>query len=142
MYENNPYFNYGRGGTAPANYYQDPYRQTPVQNNFQQSQRYSIPGRMINNIDEVTPQEVPMDGSVSLFPQNDFSCIYAKTWARDGTIQTMRFVPDVPQQNPQKSPLEERLDHIDQRFDKLEKLLSNKKPYYKPHPKKEVKADE
>lgn len=28
-----------------------------------------IPGRVVNNLDEITPQEVPMDGSVSLFPQ-------------------------------------------------------------------------
>ena len=46
----------------------------------------SIPGRLVNNLDEITPQEVPMDGSVSLFPQNDYSAIYAKTWTKDGTI--------------------------------------------------------
>ena len=53
----------------------------------------SIPGRLVNNLDEITPQEVPMDGSVSLFPQNDYSAIYAKTWTKDGTIATVKYVP-------------------------------------------------
>ena len=50
----------------------------------------SIPGRLVNNLDEITPQEVPMDGSVSLFPTNDFSAIYAKTWTKDDTIADLR----------------------------------------------------
>lgn len=108
--------------------------QTP--NRFQ-----SIPGRLVNNLDEITPQEVPMDGSVSLFPQNDYSAIYAKTWTKDGTIATVKFVPEQPQAAPQKSPIEERLDKIDQRFDRLEKMLSNrnkpKKPYNKSNQVKE-----
>ena len=85
-----------------------------------------------------------MDGSVSLFPQSDYSAIYAKTWTKDGTIATVKFVPEQPQMEPQKSPLEERLDRIDQRFDKLEKMLSNRsKPYRKPQQnKKEVETHE
>lgn len=140
--QNNPF--YGSAGFTPmpgtsyapqnGNYvtqsqtYQNPYIQQP--NRF-----HSIPGRLVNNLDEITPQEVPMDGSVSLFPQNDYSAIYAKTWTKDGTIATVKFIPEQPQMEPQKYPLEERLDRIDQRFDRLEKMLSNrskpKKPYNK-----------
>ena len=74
--QNNPF--YGSTGFTPipgtsytpqnGNYvatpqtYQNPYVQQP--NRFQ-----SVPGRLVNNLDEITPQEVPMDGSVSLFPQ-------------------------------------------------------------------------
>ena len=151
--QNNPF--YGSAGFTPmpgtsytpqnGNYvtqsqtYQNPY--------VQQSSRFqSIPGRLVNNLDEITPQEVPMDGSVSLFPQADYSAIYAKTWTKDGTIATVKFIPEQPQMEPQKSPLEERLDRIDQRFDKLEKMLSNrnkpKKPYNKPHQVKEESTHE
>lgn len=120
-------------------------QQSPGYSGFNNFQRPSVssmlPGRQVVNADEITPQEVPMDGSVSLFPQNDYSAIYAKTWTKDGTIATVKFVPEQPQMEPQKSPLEERLDRIDQRFDKLEKMLSNrnksKKPYNKPHQVKE-----
>ena len=137
----NPYMvnnNYGTsyapqtGGYMAGNQTPNPYQNQQL-NRFQ-----SIPGRLVNNLDEITPQEVPMDGSVSLFPQNDYSAIYAKTWTKDGTITTVKYVPEQSQPAaPQKSPIEERLDRIDQRFDRLEKMLSNrnkpKKPYNKPN---------
>ena len=114
----------------------------PHQN--QQLNRFqSIPGRLVSNLDEITPQEVPMDGSVSLFPQQDYSAIYAKTWTKDGTIATVKFVPEQPQAAPQKSPIEERLDKIDQRFDRLEKMLSNRNKSRRPYNKlQQVKEEQ
>lgn len=117
------------GGYIAGKQTQNPYQNQQI-NRFQ-----SIPGRLVNNLDEITPQEVPMDGSVSLFPQADYSAIYAKTWTKDGTIATVKFIPEQPQMEPQKSPLEERLDRIDQRFDKLEKMLSNRNKSRKPYNK-------
>lgn len=126
-------------------------QQTPGYSGFNNFQRPSVPsmlpGRQVANADEITPQEVPMDGSVSLFPQQDYSCIYAKTWTKEGTIATLKFVPEQPQAaTEQKSPLEERLDRIDQRFDKLEKMLSNRsksrKPYNKINQVKEEQTNE
>lgn len=107
------------------------------------SRSWFIPGRLVNSVDEITPQEVPMDGSVSLFPQNDYSAIYAKTWTKDGTIATVKYVPEPNQAAPQKTALEARLDKIDQRFDKLERMLTrNNKPYRKHQPiKKEEPVD-
>lgn len=147
----NPYFGNPGGNYMTNNTgYQ---QQTPGYsgfNNFQCSfvpQTLSmIPGRMVANADEITPQEVPMDGSISLFPQNDYSCIYAKTWTKEGTIATMKFIPEQPvAAEPQKSPIEERFDKIDQRFDKLEKMLSNRnkprKSYDKSVQAKEEQAD-
>lgn len=141
---NNPLVNNSRG--LGFNGYNDPYRQTvPYNSDMNMNyQRPSIPGRPVNNLDEITPQEVPMDGSVSLFPQNDYSAIYAKTWTKDGTIATVKYVPEQPQAaTPQKSSIEERLDKIDQRFDRLEKMLSDRhkprKPYNKP---RQVKEDQ
>ena len=135
----NPGGGYMSNTTGPVN------QQSPGYAGFNNFQRPSVPsmlpGRQVANADEITPQEVPMDGSVSLFPQQDYSCIYAKTWTKEGTIATLKFIPEQPQMEPQKSPLEERLDRIDQRFDKLEKMLSNrnkpKKPYNKPQQVKE-----
>lgn len=150
--QNNPF--YGSTGFTPmtgtsyapqnGNYvaqsqtYQNPYIQQP-------SRFQSIPGRLVNNLDEITPQEVPMDGSVSLFPQNDYSCIYAKTWTKEGTIATMKFVPEQPQNaESQKSPLEMRLDSIDQRLEALDKKLNRPRNYQKKnyHPSKEVETNE
>lgn len=102
-------------------------------NNFQRpSMPAMIPGRLVANADEITPQEVPMDGSVSLFPQNDYSCIYAKTWTKEGTIATLKFVPEQPQNSDkQKSPLEERLDRIEKQLDSLNKKLYRPKNFQK-----------
>ena len=107
----------------------------------------SIPGRVVNTSDEITPQEVPMDGSVSLFPQSDYSCIYAKTWTKEGTIATVRYVPEQPQENgePKKSPLEERLDRIEKQLESLNKKLYRPKNIQKrnnSHPNKEVNDHE
>lgn len=123
--------------------------QTPGYSGFNNFQRPvippTIPGRLVANADEITPQEVPMDGSVSLFPQNDYSCIYAKTWTKEGTIATMKFIPEQPQNaESQKSPLEMRLDSIDQRLEALDKKLNRPRNYQKKnyHPSKEVETNE
>lgn len=145
----NPYLGSSAGGYMANNIgYQ---QQTPGYSGFNNFQRPSnpaqmIPGRLVANADEITPQEVPMDGSVSLFPQSDYSCIYAKTWTKEGTIATMKFVPEQPiAAEPQKSPIEERFDKIDQRFDKLEKMLSDrnrsKKMYNRPDKPKEEQSN-
>ena len=115
-------------------------------NNFQRPNMSSmIPGRLVSNTDEIMPQEVPMDGSVSLFPQQDYSCIYAKTWTKEGTIATVKYVPEQPQNaEQQKSPLEERLDRIDQKIDNLSKSINQRRSYQKrtnPHMKKKEEAE-
>lgn len=73
---------------------------------YPQNNQNGIRGRVITDISQVTPNEVPMDGTVSLFATSDYSKIYAKQWAADGTIKTMEYVPaistesSVQQQNP------------------------------------------
>lgn len=37
-----------------------------------------IPGKMVMNENAITPQDIPMDGNVSLFPQADWKCVWAK----------------------------------------------------------------
>jgi len=116
-------------------------------NNFQRpAMPAMIPGRQVASADEIMPQEVPMDGSVSLFLQNDYSCIYAKQWTKDGTIQTVRYIPEQPRNTEQqKSPLEMRLDRIDQQLEILNKRLNKPRNFQKrnnPHPKKEGNGNE
>lgn len=45
-------------------------------------------GRVINTLEEVKPQEVPMDGSIGIFPTGDYSKIYTKYWDANGRICT------------------------------------------------------
>lgn len=135
---NNPYSNDPRFSNQG---YDPNYGRSPGYSGFNNYSRpvLTLQGRMVNGVDEITPQEVPMDGSVGLFPQNDYSCIYAKQWTKDGNIQTVRYVPEqpTPVQADQKTPLEEHLNRIEEKLEALDKKLNRQKNYQKrPYPKK------
>ena len=136
---------YGRApnmqNNRPAQSFQT--MQTPqVQQNMQQVQQPSYPqsqpiyGRMVNTAEEITPQEVPMDGTVSLFPKNDYSCIYAKMWNTDGTIRTVTFIPEMGEQAPQENPIIAEFNKINERLDKIERNLTKRNRPYKKHQNK------
>lgn len=88
-----------------------------------------LAGRMVNSSEEITPNEVPMDGSVSLFPKSDFSCIYAKAWNQDGTIKTVCYVPQVIDDKPKiadaQTEMLEYLKRIEETQQKLVKELGS-----------------
>lgn len=63
-----------------------------------------LPGRFISNETEITPGEVPMDGSISFFCTNDLSRIIVKQWNSNGILDTAQYVLDVPQQVQQNQP--------------------------------------
>lgn len=103
------------------------WNQPPMQNpqQFNRPIPSSIPGRIVQNPMEITPEEVPMNGTVSLFPSTDYSYIIAKQWNQNGTIDTLRFVPE-PQVVNQEAAAEQdpfKKEVID-RLDKLENLLN------------------
>ena len=52
-----------------------------------------INGRIVQAVETINPNEVPMDGSVAFFPKQDLTEIYAKSWNADGTIRTLTFKP-------------------------------------------------
>ena len=80
-----------------------------------------------------------MDGQMSFFPMNDYSCIYAKVWTDDGRLRTFRFVPELEASptiegrqeasNPQEfaesvvAPMEKKLGSFDKRLEKIEKSI-------------------
>lgn len=106
-----------------------PYQQPMMQ---QQVQPVSVGlnGRIIDDVSTVGPNEVSMDGSVSLFPKRDMSEIYAKQWQSDGTIKTVRFVPFIDETSNSTSNTEKaknganeviiaRLDELGEKIDGL-----------------------
>lgn len=64
-------------------------QQMPYQNNV----RSVIPGRSVVNVKEITSDEVPMDGSLALFPKKDESAIYVRSYNGKGTIDTKIYIP-------------------------------------------------
>lgn len=118
-------------------------QQQMPQNNFGQPRRPTfIPGRVIDTVQEITPQEVPMDGSVAFFPSRDYSVVYSKFWNQYGTISTDKYVkevPNAPTQKPEEAdPFQtevlNRLEQIEKKLNKPQFRPNNnrKPPYNKP----------
>lgn len=118
----NMYYDYMYPTTGGYNRTAYAYQQIPQQQNNYSSQRNVLYGRFVNSIEEITPNEVPMDGSISIFPRNDYAEIYVKTWDTNGTIKTFTFVP---QQTIEEKELNIN-DIVLERLDNIEKLLSKK----------------
>lgn len=89
---------------------QNPYMDRSVQmQQYQQGQQmpptqmqgaYQQPGligKVVNDVSAVSPNDVPMDGNIAIFPKNDMSEIYCKQWKQDGTIQTVVYKPILDQ---------------------------------------------
>ena len=68
------------------------------QNGFQQPYRPGMPGRVVQDITEVRPNEVPGDGSPAIFVKNDMSCVYVKYLSNVGKIETLVYEQAASQQ--------------------------------------------
>ena len=75
-----------------------------------------INGRIVQAIENINANEVPMDGSMAFFPKQDLTEIYAKSWNADGTIRTLTFKP----------VLNDKTDILSGNTEKLEFDLSEK----------------
>lgn len=111
----------------PYQWQQNPNLQQNKQNIQQQSK---IAGRFVSGPEEIAVNEVDMNGSVSIFPTNNMSCIYAKQWTADGKIQTVKYIPMHEEQptNDTQSVAQASFDYgpFMERFDRLEQLLTPK----------------
>lgn len=102
------------------------------QRNTQPVRPSYIPGKMINTLQDIVPQEVPMDGSAALFPASDLSCIYLKAWGSDGLIKTFKYIPE-PADQGQKSPEVQFQETILARLDSIEELVKKRPSYQNQH---------
>ena len=74
----------------------------PEQQPMQQQAQNFIPeqgiiGRVVKTQDSIVANDVPMDGSIAVFPLQDLSAIFAKRWNADGTICTVTYKPTTEQ---------------------------------------------
>lgn len=106
--------------------------QTPTQPPAPMPQPSPITGRVVNSLNDVFPNDVPGDGTVALFPQSDYSVIYAKQWNTDGSISTIKYVPEVQNEatNEQQVGGVAMTDIMDQ-LNNIEDLVKNiRQPRY------------
>lgn len=85
-----------------------PYQQ--IQQRFQPQEQYpaiqnqqaiGLNGRIVQVVENINANEVPMDGSMAFFPKQDLSEIYVKGWNADGTIKTIVYKPQIDNKSVQ-----------------------------------------
>lgn len=156
----NPYQNNFNQPMPMQNPYMDRLAQLQqYQQGLQQQQMPQIPqqaqglvGKAVNDVSMVSPNDVPMDGSIAIFPKSDMTEIYCKQWKQDGTIQTVIYRPvqpenqsegtNIPQMdlNALNEDVRALREDILARLDAIEKSMS--KPTVARGKKAEVSADE
>lgn len=119
--------------------YMQQYQQNlqPVQQQnvpVQSQQTMGIAGRTVQSVEQITANEVPMDGSLAFFPRQDMAEIYAKQWNADGTIKTVIYRPVIDnavnsQGNNQNQQItisddvtQAFMNRFDELFEKIEQL--------------------
>lgn len=146
-------------------YQQQPMNYNPVFTNYPQiaqnipqriQQEPQIMGKIVQNAEMITANDVPLNGTVAFFPKQDLSEIYAKSWTADGAIRTMTFKPiqneEVSNLSTESTErqigeilnvtdgLEKTLNEIVSKIDNLEKNLA--KPATKTRSSSAKKEDE
>lgn len=87
------------------------YQQTLQQPQMQmqpQQMPVGLNGKMVDVVDQITANDVPMDGSVAIFPKKDMSEIYLKSWNPNGTIATVVYHP-VMEEPSNSAPVRDNL---------------------------------
>lgn len=63
-----------------------------------------LPGRVVNSPDDIRASEIPMDGTVAVFPSSDYSHVILKAWNSNGSIQTEIYQRMNPNAEPAPDP--------------------------------------
>lgn len=95
---------------------------------FQQQQQTFVPssnnnsllGRQVGSFNEITANDVPMNGGFALFPKSDLSEIQIRRWTPQGTIesQTYSIVPSAPKQPTELELLTDRVAKLEEALNK------------------------
>lgn len=77
--------------------YQQNLQMSPTQMSGTSQQPQGIIGRVVNDFNEITANDVPMNGNAAFFPKADGSELQVRSWASNGTIQTITYKPILEQ---------------------------------------------
>lgn len=150
LYGNN-YSNYG--SQYQQQNYQPQYQQmlpTQMSGTYQQQvqqPQISITGRVVTKVDDIAVNEIPMDGNISYFPNQNGQEIYGKKWNADGTVSTILYKAELQQNDSENekttNPMDEYFKQIEGQFSELFDRVDELKQIVTPRQrKKEVSADD
>lgn len=100
-----------------------------------QQMSLGLNGKLVDAVEQITANDVPMDGSFAIFPKKDMSEIYLKSWTPNGTIATVVFKPVLEEQvnsSPVQSEMKIGMDNevtevFLNRFDELKNTIEELK---------------
>lgn len=117
---------YPNQGYQPS-YQRDYGNQRNYYDSYNRGYGYSnmLPGKFIRNETDIRPNDVPGDGSVAFFPEENYNYIIAKGWNNQGDrMDVVKYVPEQrANPEPQVSPEMQMLQAIMQRQDRIEHML-------------------
>lgn len=102
-----------------------------------QQQTFGLNGKVVDDFNIITANDVPMDGNGAIFIKKDGSEIQLRNWAANGTIQTTSYKPILAPQNSNADILsseseklkielsDEATEVFMKRFDDIEKRLDD-----------------
>lgn len=108
------------------------YQQQILQSQVQQQQQTPLNGRLVSSFEEITANDVPMDGSGAIFVKRDGSMIQVRSWNANGTISSVTYKPSLDaegnnntqEQEKRKFDLsDEATDAFMKRFDELNEKI-------------------
>ena len=99
-------------------------QQGPTLQSMSQGQITPVLGRWIDSPNEITPKDVPMDGTIALFPSRKGDVIYAKAWDSNGAIATIEFQQV---KNEQSNTQPSEYSAIMEKLSKIEEKLNNRR---------------
>lgn len=146
----NPYQNfnypYSWGGVTPAPQYgasQQPAQYTPQSQPVQQpqqpqQQRKPLVGHYVASDSEILPSDIPMDGSMGIFPAQDGSCIYVRQIGGDFKMHQTKFVPEKAEPEASAPDIQSVMNGFDKRLAAIENAL---RPRQASHMRQEASND-
>ena len=109
----------------------------PTQMSGANQQQFGLNGRIVDEFNILSANDVPMDGNGAIFVKKDGSEIQLRNWTANGTIQTTSYKPilepnsengtNIPQMdlNGLYDDVRALRGEISERFDRLEKSMNN-----------------
>lgn len=108
---------------GPQPYTQPQTAQLPVQQ-VQTQANPPLVGHIVTANDQIPVSEVPQNGTPAYFPMQDGSSILAKSWQPDGTIATVRYIPEVQQSQPQEPSQQDEILRMEDKDNTIAELRS------------------
>lgn len=124
----------------PYQQYYQPQYQNQYQNQYAQQQyvQAGLAGKIVDTFDNITANDVPMDGRYAVFVKKDGSELQTRAWTPNGTIATVTYKPytetlaDTPNKissdeiNCLRNDFNALNEVINERFDRMEKAISGR----------------